>query len=340
MSKARVMSGMRTTERIHLGNYFGALKNWVRLQDETDYECFFGAMDWHALTDAFGRANEINEVAREVIADWIAYGINPEKSVIFIQSQVPQHLEINMILSNITPFGWLDRVTTWKDAKEELQAKDAHNLGRFGYPVLQTADILAYQGTHVPVGRDQVPHLELSREIVRRFNRIYKANLPEMEALLTESPVLPGLDGRKMSKSYGNHIPLTESAKKVKKLCNKMLTDPKRETREDPGEPEDCQAVYKFHKLVSSAEDLSWVEEGCRTAGIGCGDCKARLAENLNKIMEEPREIKKELLNNPKNLDDIIQDGCARARKEANETLRMMRDAMGFKSFDYPGGRS
>lgn len=338
MKKERVMSGMRTTHRIHLGNYYGALKNWVELQNTNQYECFFGAMDWHALTDAFDRAHEINAYTREIIADWIAYGLDPEKSVIFVQSQVPQHLEILMILANITPFGWLSRVTTWKDAEEELKAKDAHNLGRFAYPVLQTADIIAYRGTKVPVGKDQVAHLEISREIVRRLNRLYKkAKIPEMEALLTETPLVPGLDGRKMSKSYGNHIPLTEDEKTLRKLCNKMRTDSKRATREDPGEPEDC-TVYDFHKLVSGAEDLAWVEQGCRSAGIGCGDCKLRLAENFNKMMEGPREIKKQLLNEPKKLDEIIHEGCARARREANESLRMLREAMGFQSFDYAGG--
>ncbi|MFK8138797.1 MAG: tryptophan--tRNA ligase [Bdellovibrionales bacterium] len=331
----RVMSGMRTTGQLHIGNYFGALKNWIHLQE--DYDCYFGAMDWHSLTDAFKTSKEIQGYTREIIADWIAWGIDPEKSTVFVQSQVPQHIEIHMILSNITPMGWLDRVTTWKDAEEELKQKDAHNLGRFAYPVLQTADIMAYRGQAVPVGKDQIPHLELSREIVRRFNHLYKTKLPEPQALMSETPYVVGLDGRKMSKSYGNLIPIIAEEKKIKKLCNKMTTDPKRLTREDPGEPKDCVAVYPYHKILSSADDLKWVEEGCRTAGIGCGDCKAKLAQNLNNMMMEAREKKKDLLNQGHLLDDIIAEGCAKARKEADETLRTMRDAMGITGYSYRG---
>ncbi|MCB0394002.1 MAG: tryptophan--tRNA ligase [Bdellovibrionales bacterium] len=328
MSGKRVMAGMRTTGALHIGHYFGVLKNWVHLQDS--YDCFFGAMDWHALTDAYKRASEIPSFAREIVAEWVAFGIDPNRATLFVQSMVPEHLELTMIFANLTPMGWLERVPTWKDAEEELKINDAHNLGRFTYPVLQTADIAIYRGELVPVGQDQVAHLEISREIVRRFNGIYKTKvLPEPKPLLTATPAVTGTDGRKMSKSYGNVVPLIAEEKAVVKVCNKMVTDPKRVRREDPGDPEVCP-VFGFHKLVSSDEDRKWVVEGCTTAGIGCGDCKARLAQNLNILMEKPREIKKELLNNPKALDSIIAEGSQKARVEAQKTLKEVRSAMGF----------
>lgn len=324
--KQRVMSGMRVTGRLHIGHYWGALQNWVKLQDE--YECFFGAMDWHGMTTAYKTPKEIAPWTREMIAEFLAWGVDPEKSTLFIQSRVPEHLELFMILANLTPMGWLDRVNTWKDAIEEMKSTDTHNLGRFAYPVLQAADIMIYRAQKVPVGADQISHLELSREIVRRFNHLYKAKLPEMNPLLTEIPLVPGLDGRKMSKSYGNSLFLTEDSEKdLKKKVNLMVTDPARVRREDPGEPTKC-SVYGYHKLYSSAEDISWVESGCRSAGIGCGDCKGRLAANIENISREPREKKKELLNNPKLLDSIIDAGCDKARKEAQKTLEIVRSSM------------
>ena len=324
--KLRVLSGKRVSGRMHIGHYWGAIRNWVELQK--DYDCFFGAMDWHGMTSEYKNPGQISIWTREQIAEYVAFGIDPEKSVIFVQSRVPEHLELNMIFSNLTPTGWLDRVPTWKDAEEELKAKDAHNLGRYAYPVLQAADIAMYFGALVPVGADQVAHLELSREIVRRFNHLYKAKLPEPKPLLTDTPNVPGLDGRKMSSSYDNGLYLIEdSPKTVTKKVNMMLTDSKRARREDPGEPNDC-TVYSFHKLYSSAEDLGWVEQGCRSAGIGCGDCKARLAANIEKTMAEPREKKKELLNNTKLLDSIIDAGCEKARKEARKTLEVVRRHM------------
>jgi tryptophanyl-tRNA synthetase len=325
--KQRLMSGMRPTGKLHIGNYLGALKNWVKMQN--DYDCYFMVADWHAMTDAYRSVGEVKQSTKEFIAEWVAWGVDPKKSVIVIQSLVPEHLELNMMFSNITPMGWLERVTTWKDAAEELKQKDAHNLGRFSYPVLQTADIVIYRGQKVPVGRDQVPHLELSREIVRRFNNIYSLNLPEPEPVLTENAAITGTDGRKMSKSYGNIIPLTLEESEIKDLLRKMPTDPARVRRTDPGEPTKCP-VYGQHQLFSSKEDLGWVESGCRTAGIGCGDCKGRLAENFNKLMKEPRERKKELLNDSKLLGSIIDEGCQRARDEAQITLKEVRSAMGF----------
>lgn len=324
--RARVMSGMRVTGRLHIGHYWGALQNWVKLQDE--YDCFFGAMDWHGMTTAYKAPKEIAPWTREMIAEFLAWGVDPEKVTLFIQSRVPEHLELFMIFANLTPMGWLERVNTWKDAVEEMKANDTHNLGRFAYPVLQAADIAIYRAQKVPVGADQISHLEISREIVRRFNNLYKAKLPEMTHLLTEIPLVPGLDGRKMSKSYGNTLYLTEDSEKdLKRKVNMMVTDPARVRREDEGEPTKC-SVYGYHKLYSSQEDIQWVETGCRSAGIGCGDCKGRLAANIEKISLEPREKKKELLNNPSRLDSIIDAGCDKARKEAQKTLEIVRSSM------------
>lgn len=325
--KLRVMSGMRTTGAIHIGNYHGALKNWLAMQNE--FECFFGAMDWHGMTTAYKTSQDMNSWTRDIIADWIAWGLDPQKCTIFVQSRVPQHLELFMIFANLTPMGWLERVPTWKDAEEEAKASDTHNLGRFAYPVLQAADIALYRGMKVPVGADQISHLELSREIVRRFNHLYKAKLPEPQPLLTETPMIVGLDGRKMSKSYGNVMLLTEDEKSLSKKIKGMMTDPKRQRREDPGDPEVCP-VFSYHKLYSTAEDLSWVRQGCTTAGIGCGDCKAKLCSNLEALSKEPREKKKELLNNPKHLDSIIDEGCDKAQQEAKATLKSVHEAMKF----------
>ncbi len=325
--RSRVMSGIRVTGPLHIGNYWGALSNFVKLQNEGLYECFFGAMDWHGMTTAYRATNEVTPWTRGMIAEFIAWGLDPERATIFVQSKVPEHVELFMILANLTPMGWLERVTTWKDAEEEAKANDTHNLGRFAYPVLQTADILIYRGEKVPIGKDQTAHLEISREIIRRFNHIYKAKLPEPTPLFTETPTLPGLDGRKMSKSYGNTLYLTEDEASLKKKVNMMVTDPQRVRREDTGNPEVC-SVYGYHKLYSTAEDLSWVGQGCRTAGIGCGDCKAKLFSNIDALTKEPREKKKELLNNPKLLDSIIDAGCEKARKEAQKTLGIVRSQM------------
>jgi tryptophanyl-tRNA synthetase len=284
-------------------------------------------MDWHGMTTAYKSSSEVRTWNREIYAELLGWGIDPEKSVLFVQSMVPEHLELFMIFANLTPMGWLERVPTWKDAEEEAKVNDTHNLGRFSYPVLQAADIAIYRGMKVPVGQDQISHLELSREIVRRFNHLYKAKLPEPQALLTETPVVPGLDGRKMSKSYGNTLYLTEEAKTLERKIKAMPTDPRRVRREDAGNPDQC-TVNSYHKLFSTSEDLRWVHQGCTTAGIGCGDCKARLIGNYEKLVAGPREKKKELLNQPKVLDEIISDGCSRARKVAQDTLLQVREKM------------
>lgn len=326
MKKLRVISGKRVSGRLHIGHWWGTIRSWVQLQDE--YECFFGAMDWHGLTSEYKNPKEVALYTRENIAEYVAWGLDPEKCTIYVQSKVPQTLELNMIFSMLTPMGWLERVPTWKDEQEALKEKDLWNLGRFLYPVLQTADIALFFGARVPIGQDQVAHLEISREIVRRFNHIYKGKLPEPQPLLTDTPLLPGLDGRKMSTSYGNSILMTEDTPKdLQKKVNLMMTDPARARREDPGEPTKC-TVYTWHKLYSSAEDLSWVETGCRTAGIGCGDCKARLFENMEKTMAGPRARKKELLNDPARLDSIIEAGSEKARTEARRTLDAVRQYM------------
>ncbi len=321
--KPKVMSGTRSTGALHLGHYFGWLSNCLKLQDQ--YECYFGIMDWHGMTTAYKSTKEIKNWNRDIFAEIVAWGLDPEKSTLFIQSDVPEHIELFMYFMNLTPMGWLERVPTWKDAEEEAKASDTHNLGRFSYPVLQAADIAVYGAALVPVGADQVAHLELTREIIRRFNHLYKAKLPEPKALLTETPSFPGLDGRKMSKSYNNSILLSEEEKSLKKKVNSMVTDPQRVRREDKGNPEVCP-VYSYHKLFSSNEDLKWVVDGCTTAGIGCGDCKAKLCGNIEQMIKIPREKKKELLNNPKTLDSIIEAGREKARREARKNIQTIRD--------------
>lgn len=324
-----VMSGMRSTAKLHIGNYFGALKNWLELQ--SDFAGFYGVMNWHAMTTSYKTPHEIQGFARDIFAEWVAWGLDPEKNVIFIQSEVPQHVELYMYFSMLTPMSWLERVPTWKDAEEDAKATDTHNLGRFAYPVLQAADIAVYKGTHVPIGQDQVAHLELSREIIRRFNFLYGGEIPEPSPIFTDTPVLMGSDGRKMSKSYGNTFSLTQEEDELMKTLRAMPTDPARVRRNDPGEPTKCP-VYSYHKLFSKPSDLPWVEEGCRTAGIGCGDCKKKVGENINGLMAGPRERKKELLQRPDTLDSIIHDGNKRARKIAGETLEQVKQWTGFSS--------
>ncbi len=322
----RVMSGIRVSGRLHIGHFWGTLRNWLELQEK--YQCFFGAMDWHGFTTAYKVPGEMHAWTRETIAECLAIGLDPNRSTIFVQSMVPEHLELFLILANLTPKGWLERVPTWKDSEEENKANDTYNLGRFAYPVLQAADIAIYRGDGVPVGQDQVAHLELTREIIRRLNNLYKLKIPEPQALLTDTPLVAGLDGRKMSKSYNNTLFLIEeSEKSLRKKVNSMVTDPARIRREDVGEPTKC-SVYGYHKLYSTTEDLAWVESGCRSAGIGCGDCKGRLTENIEKKMAEPRIKKQELLKPGSDLDKILQQGAEKARSEAQITLQEVRKGM------------
>jgi len=325
LSKARLLTGTRTTGSLHIGHYWGTIRNWIALQN--DYECFIGAMDWHGMTSLYKNTHEIMKFNREIIAELVAWEINPEKTTLFIQSLVPEHLELFIIFANLTPMGWLERVPTWKDSEEENRQADTHNLGRFAYPVLQAADIAIYRGQVVPVGQDQVAHLELSREIIRRCNSLYKLKLPEPKPVLTDTPVLLGLDGRKMSKSYNNGILMTEEESSLKKKTNAMVTDPARVRRNDPGDPEKC-SVFSYHKLYTGQDEQAEIISGCKSAALGCGDCKAKLFNNMNKKMQEPREKKKELLNQPQLLDQIIDAGCTKARQEAQGTLKIIKDAM------------
>jgi len=397
--KKRVVSGMRPTGRLHIGHYFGALQNWVRLQNDPSYDCFYFIADWHALTSDYADTSAVAQNTLEIMIDYLAAGLDPHKSVIFLQSQVPEHAELHLLLSMVTPLGWLERVPTYKEALENVKDKDLHTYGFLGYPVLQTADIVIYskEGTAlvVPVGEDQVSHVELSREIVRRFNLAYAelelpniandaswaglatkagifsevgprilpdapgsypnkkavllaayrkapldargsyvANglgalnlLAEPEVMLTQTPRIPGLDGRKMSKSYGNAITLSESDADIRAKTKVMVTDPARKRRSDPGNPDVCP-VYDWHKLFSPPETLKWAAEGCRTAGIGCIECKAAMADNLIKWIAPIRERRVEYEKNPRRVLELIDAGSKRARIEAVKTMARVREAV------------
>jgi tryptophanyl-tRNA synthetase len=328
-TRKRVLSGMRPTGRLHLGNYVGALQNWVGMQDE--YECFFCVVDWHALTTDYADTSLIKQNSLEAALDWLAAGLDPEKSVIFIQSHVPAHAELHLLLSMITPLGWLERVPTYKEQRENIKDKDLGTYGFLGYPVLQAADILMYKGNVVPVGEDQVAHVELTREIVRRFNGFYgkpRDVFPEPQVLLTRAPKLPGTDGRKMSKSYGNTIMLTDPEPVVRQKLKTMVTDPARVRRSDPGNPDVCP-VGDLHKIFSSKETMAKVNQGCRSAGIGCIECKGWAADALVKLLNPMQERRKKFEENPRLAWDILEAGSERAREVAGETMNNVRAAMG-----------
>ncbi|MCX7962437.1 MAG: tryptophan--tRNA ligase [Burkholderiales bacterium] len=396
MYETRVLSGMRPTGALHLGHYHGVLKNWVRLQAE--YPCLFFVADWHALTTDYERPGDVPKNAREMVVDWLAAGVDPNQATLFVQSQVPEHAELHLLLSMIAPLGWLERVPTWKDQQEKLADRDLSTYGFLGYPLLQAADILIYRARYVPVGEDQVPHIEFTREIARRFNHLYgrepgfeekakaavkrmgskKARLfnelrrkfleagdaeararahallaeqqnlsrgdrerlygwlegggrrilVEPEALLTEAARLPGLDGQKMSKSYGNAIELREPADSVAKKIRTMPTDPARVKRNDPGNPERCP-VWELHKVYSDEARRAWVREGCTSAGIGCLECKQPLVEAVLAELAPIRERAQAYLDDPTLVRNVLADGCERARELAAETMRDVREAMG-----------
>jgi len=396
MYAERVLSGMRPTGRLHLGHYHGVLKNWVTLQNE--YPCLFFVADWHALTTAYDEPGTIEENAWDMVIDWLAAGVDPAQATLFIQSRVPEHAELHLLLSMMTPLGWLERVPTYKDQQEKLEHKDLSTYGFLGYPLLQSADILIYRANRVPVGEDQVPHIEFSREIARRFNHLYgrepdfeeKAraavkklgtkrarlydelrtrfqqdgdhqardraralleevqNLPledrerlfgflegeakmilvEPGALLTEAAKMPGLDGQKMSKSYNNTISLRESADSVTKKIRTMQTDPARVRRTDAGDPDKCP-VWQFHLVYSDEGTKQWVQQGCRSAGIGCIECKHPVIDAVLKEQEPMHERAQTYLDDPTLVRNIIADGCEKARKLATETMRDVREAMG-----------
>ncbi len=322
-----VLSGMRSTGKIHLGNYFGALKNWVGLQDS--YRCFYFAADWHALTSDYADPSQIAANTIEMVVDWIAAGLDPERSTLFIQSMVPDHAELHLLMSMITPLGWLERVPTYKEQIQQIENKDLATYGFLGYPVLQTVDICIYRGDFVPVGEDQASHLEISREIVRRFNYLYGQEVfPEPQALFTPTPKVPGIDGRKMSKSYGNAINLSDPPDVIRQKCMQMFTDPQRLKRSDPGRPEVCN-LYDFHKLVSPPDVQERVARECRAATIGCVDDKKLLAQILIDYLEPIRRRREELLGDRDTVYDILVEGSRKARERTAETMERVRAAMG-----------
>lgn len=324
--KKRILSGMRPTGPLHVGHYFGAIQNWVALQDE--YECFYMVADWHALTSEYKDARAIPRYARENVMDWLACGLDPNRSTIFVQSAVPQHAELHLVLSCVTPLGWLERVPTYKEQVKQLAEKGVDNYAFLGYPVLQAADIALYKGDAVPVGEDQLPHLELTREIVRRFNHIVGRDVfPEPQAKLTKTPLILGLDGRKMSKSYGNAISLTpEDETAFKKKVLSMFTDPARKRRNDPGHPDICN-VFAFHGLYNAPDRRGQIHTQCTTAAIGCTECKGELHEKMVATLKPIWERRRELQAKPGEVDEILAAGAERARKIAAATMAEVREA-------------
>lgn len=325
---------MRPTGKLHLGNYMGALHNWVRLQDE--YDCYFFIADWHALTTDYADTSQIAANTREVILDYLAAGLDPDRSVLFVQSDVKPHAELHLLLSMITSVGWLERVPTYKEQQENLKDRDLSTYGFLGYPLLQAADILIYQPAFVPVGQDQVAHVELTREVARRFNQFYKRIdgseiLPEPQALLTPAPKLPGTDGRKMSKSYGNTILLSDPEATIRAKLKPMVTDPARIRRTDPGNPDKCP-VGDLHKIFSTQETLAKVYEGCTTATIGCIECKSWVADAIVTQLKPIQERRVHFEQNSALVDDILADGARRATARAEQTMQEVRSAMGLHS--------
>lgn len=326
-STARVVSGMRPTGPLHLGHYFGAVQNWVRLQDSGEYECNFFSADWHALTTGYRDVSQIREFRRTLVAEWMAAGLDPNKSVLFAQADIPEHAELATLFGMITPIPWLERVPSYKEMRQELSDRDLSTVGFLSYPMLQTADIAIHRGTHVPVGEDQMAHLELSREVVRRFNSYYGDTLPEPQGLVTQVPRLPGLDGRKMSKSYNNAIYFADTSEEVKKKVMPAPTDPARVRRTDPGTPEKC-VIFAYQKLFQKPDPLAEIAEGCRTAGIGCVDCKKRLLSELEVFRAPICERRAQLLASG-DVDDILAAGSKTAQEGARETMTEVRKAMG-----------
>lgn len=396
MYEERVLSGMRPTGRLHLGHYHGVLKNWVKLQHE--HPCLFFVADWHALTTGYDDTAGIEQSTWDMVIDWLAAGVDPAQATIFIQSKVPEHAELHLLMSMMTPLGWLERVPTYKDQQEKLSHKDLMTYGFLGYPLLMSADILIYRADKVPVGEDQIPHIEFTRELARRFNHLYgrepgfedkareavkklggkraklyeelrnryqekgdqdaieqghvlideaqslshsdrerlfgyleggsKMILAEPNALLTEASKMPGLDGQKMSKSYGNTIFLREDPESISKKIRTMQTDPQRVRRTDPGDPEKCP-VWQLHQVYSGDDVKTWVQQGCRSAGIGCIECKQPVIEGMLKEQEPMRERARMYEEDPSLVRNIVADGCEKARKLAQETMRDVREAIG-----------
>lgn len=325
MNKPRILSGMRPTGQLHVGHLVGALDNWARLQDE--YDCFYCIVDWHALTTHYDTPEIIRESILDNAMDWLAAGLDPKRSTLFVQSRVVEHAELHLLLSMITPLPWLERVPSYKEQMMEIKEHDLNTYGFLGYPLLQSADILMYKANAVPVGLDQVPHIELTREIARRFNHFYGGIFPEPQALLTSVPKLPGTDGRKMSKSYGNTIALSEKPDTMKEIVRNMVTDPARIRRQDPGNPDICP-VGDYHDVFSDKERVAQVDQGCRTAGIGCVECKMWLFDSLQKRLRPIYERRQELESKKDEVVDILNEGAKKAKAEAGETMAQVREAM------------
>ena len=325
MEKKIIVSGMRPTGRLHLGHVHGALNNWRSLQK--DYQCFYFIADWHALTSEYEHPEIIKESINDVLIDWIAIGLDPEESVIFVQSSIEEHAELHLIFSMITPLSWLERNPTYKEQLKEMAQKNLYTYGFLGYPVLQAADILMYKAHGVPVGEDQSPHVELTREIARRFNHFYSNIFPLPETLLTPEAKILGTDRRKMSNSYNNAIFISDSEEIVTTTVGNMITDPQRARRPDPGRPDFCN-VFSFHELYTEKEKVKEIEEGCRSASIGCVECKQMMASNLNRALEPLREKRKELEANPQIIENIIAEGNRKARKIARNTMEEVREVV------------
>ena len=323
--RKRVLSGMRPSGKLHLGHYLGVLVNWKRLQEEND--CYYFVADWHALTTEYDRTGIIRESIDDMVIDWLAAGLDPEKSTLFIQSHVPQHAELHLLLSMITPLSWLERNPTYKEQLREQTTRDLHTYGFLGYPVLQAADILMYDAALVPVGIDQVPHLELTREIARRFNFLYREVLSIPEAYLTETPKLLGTDNRKMSKSFDNAILLSDTADAVWEKVRPMVTDPARQRRTDKGNPEVCN-VFSYHRILSDEATVAKVDHGCRTAGIGCIECKKWMYEGMERVLAPIREERRRIVESGVSVRDILADGTRRAGRVAEAKMTEVRDAV------------
>ncbi|HEX7231537.1 MAG TPA: tryptophan--tRNA ligase [Candidatus Binatia bacterium] len=321
-----IVSGMRPTGRLHLGHFHGALENWLRLQKE--YQCYFFVADWHALTTDYATPQGIQQNTLEMVVDWLSIGLDPAKSVIFRQSQIKEHAELHLIYSMITPVPWLERNPTYKEQIRELTGKDLSTYGFLGYPVLQAADITIYKANKVPVGVDQVPHVELTREIVRRFNQLYQPIFPEPEVLLTEAQKVPGLDGRKMSKSYGNAVFLSDTPQEIDQKLSRMMTDPARVRRSDPGEPEKCPA-FQLHKIYCTPEEIEQVSVGCRTAGIGCLECKKVMIKHVIDDLAPFRERRAHYQAKPDEVAAILAAGDDTAAKAAAATMTEVRGTLG-----------
>jgi len=325
MSNKRIVSGMRPTGKLHLGHFHGVLSNWLELQ--RNFDCFFFAADWHSLTTEYANTDGIKDSIQEMVLDWLAFGIDPEKSVIFEQSRVPQHAELNLILSMITPVSWLERNPTYKEMQENLDTKDLSTFGFLGYPVLMASDIIVYKAERVPVGQDQIPHLEITREIARRFNHLYGEVFPEPAALLTETPKVLGLDGRKMSKSYGNAIFLSDDADETRKKVLSMMTDTLRPYKRDPGEPDRCVA-FTLHSLYVPQEKRDEIVVACRGAELGCVDCKKILAGCMIDTLAPFRAKREELARQSGLVDEVLAEGSRKAEVVAKQTMVEVRTAL------------